>query len=86
MEQVGEGVIKAVVSGNGGSTCETLIDIAHPRKAQCNCLHAAGKRIVCKHMVVVYFTAFPAEAKKYITELENYWEEEEQRHQERKID
>lgn len=32
-------------------------------------------------MVAVYFTAFPAEAKKYITELENYWEEEEQRQQ-----
>lgn len=34
-------------------------------------------------MVAVYFVAFPAEAKKYITELENYWEEEEQRQQER---
>ena len=34
-------------------------------------------------MVAVYFTAFPAEAKKYITELESFWEEEEQRQQER---
>ena len=58
------------------------VDLAHPRKSQCNCPHAAGKRIVCKHMVAVYFTAFPAEAKKYITDLENYWEEEEQRQQE----
>ena len=59
-----------------------MIDIAHPKKSQCSCPHAAGKRIVCKHMVAVYFTAFPAEAKKYITELENYWEEEDQRQQE----
>lgn len=29
----------------------------------------------------MYFTAFPAEAKKYITEWERYWEEEEQRQQ-----
>ena len=30
----------------------------------------------------VYFTAFPAEAQKYIKELEEYWEEGEQRKQE----
>ena len=63
LERVGEGIIRAVVKGNGGSTYDTRIDIAHPRKSQCNCPHAAGKRIVCKHMVAVYFTAFPAEAK-----------------------
>lgn len=83
MEQAGEGVIKAVVAGNDGSTYESLVDISHPRRSQCSCPHAAGKRIVCKHMVAVYFTAFPAEAKKYITELESFWEEEEQRQQER---
>ena len=33
-------------------------------------------------MVAVYFSAFPAEAQKYIRELEEYWEEEEQREQE----
>ena len=33
-------------------------------------------------MVAVYFTAFPAEAQKYIRELEEYCEEEEQREQE----
>lgn len=82
MEQVDEGVIKATVSGSSGSTYDVLLDVAHPRKSQCNCPHAAGKRIVCKHIVAVYFTAFPAEAKKYITELENYWEEDEQRQQE----
>lgn len=74
-------MIKAAVTGNG-STYDTLIDAAHPRKSQCNCPHASGKRIICKHMVAVYFTAFPAEAKKYITELESYWEEEEQQKQE----
>lgn len=81
MEQVGEGLIKAAVMGNG-SIYDTLVDVAHPRKSKCNCPQASGKRIVCKHMVAVYFTAFPAEAKKYITEWERYWEEEEQRQQE----
>lgn len=81
IEPLGDDVIKAVVLGNG-RTYETLVDLAHPRKSRCNCPHAEGKRIVCKHMVAVYFTAFPSEAKKYITELRNYWEEEEQRQQE----
>ena len=82
MEQIGEGKISASVSGSGGSVYNVQINVDHVRKSQCTCPHAAGKRIVCKHMVAVYFTAFPAEAQKYIAELEEYWEEEEQREQE----
>lgn len=82
MEQVAEGVIKAVVVGSSGSTYEVIADVAHPRRSQCTCPHAAGKRIVCKHIVAVHFTAFPQEARKYIEELESYWEEEEQRQEE----
>lgn len=82
MEQFDDSTIKATVSGSGGNAYDVLLDIAHPRKSQCNCPHAAGKRIICKHIVAVYFTALPAEAKKYIIELENYWEEEEHRQQE----
>lgn len=52
MEQAGEGVIQAVVTGNG-RTYDTLIDVAHPRKSRCNCPHASGKSIVCKRMVAV---------------------------------
>ena len=82
MEQAGEGLIRAIVAGNGGNTYETLINIDHPKRSKCNCPHAAERPIVCKHMIAVYFTAFPVEAKKYITELENCWEEEELRNQE----
>lgn len=82
MERFDDGAIKATVSGNDGNVYDVLLDIAHPRKSQCSCPHAAGKRVICKHIVAVYFTAFPAEAKKYIRELEEYWEEEEERKQE----
>ena len=82
MEQTGEGEISASVSGSGGAVYDVRINIDHARKSQCTCPHAAGKRIVCKHMVAVYFTAFPAEAQKYIRELEEYWEEEERQEQE----
>lgn len=82
MEQTAEGVIKAVVAGSSGRTYEVIADVAHPRRSQCTCPHAAGKRIVCKHIVAVYFTAFPQEARKYIEEMESFWEEEEQRQEE----
>lgn len=82
MEHCGEGIIQAVVSGSGNCTYDVIVDEAHPRKSQCTCPHAAGKHIVCKHIVAVYFAAHPQEAKKYIEDLEAYWEEEEQRQEE----
>lgn len=39
-----------------------FIDTVHPRTSTCNCPHAKGTRIVCKHMVAVYFKAFPNDA------------------------
>ena len=46
-----------------------IVDLAHPKRSTCTCPHAAGRRIVCKHMVAAYFTAFPLEAEQYIAEL-----------------
>ena len=79
MEQLGEGEISASVSGSGGSVYDVQINVDHVRKSQCTCPHAAGRRIVCKHMVAAYFAVFPLEADQYIEDLEAYWEEEEQR-------
>ena len=62
MKQCGEDIIQAAVSGSANCTYDVIIDEAHPRKSQCTCPHAAGKRIVCKHMVAVYFAAHPLEA------------------------
>lgn len=80
--QVEETVIYGEISGSNGEVYHAAVDIAHPRKSQCDCPHAASRRIVCKHMVAVYFTALPGEAEKYIRELEAYQEEEEQRQEE----
>ena len=77
LEEAGDGTLVGRVFGSGEKCYDVTVDIAHPRKSHCNCPHADGKRIVCKHMVAVYFTAFPDEARKYITDLESYWEEEE---------
>ena len=52
-------VFTADVMGTASEPYVVEIDVAHPRKSTCNCPHADGKRIVCKHMVAAYFTAFP---------------------------
>ncbi len=73
---------KGTVSGLNNTHYDVFIDIEHPRKSKCNCPHADGKRIVCKHMVALYFTLFPKFAKEYYDEVINYWEEEEKRQEE----
>ena len=41
------------------------------------------EKIVCKHKISLFFTAFPKEAGKYIAEIEEYEREEEKREHER---
>lgn len=64
MAQLTETQYRAAVLGSTASPYDVLIDIAHLRKSKCNCPHANGRRIVCKHMVAVYLTAFPDEAER----------------------
>ncbi len=59
-----------------------IIDTEHPKKSTCDCPHAEGKRIICKHKVALFFTVFPEEADKYMAEIEEYEREEEKREQE----
>lgn len=67
------------VLGSFSNRYHVRINIAHPRTSTCDCPHAEGRRIICKHKVALYFTAFPDEAKKYIDEIEKYEQEEEER-------
>lgn len=71
------GLFTADVEGNSDEPYVVEIDIAHPRKSKCNCPHADGKRIVCKHMMAVYFTAFPEEAQRIYDEAMTYQEQAE---------
>lgn len=70
------------VSGSNGEVYRVRLDLEHPRSSECTCPHAAGKRIVCKHQVALYFTAFPEEAEKYYREVIEA-EEEAERERER---
>lgn len=70
-----------LVSGRNKKPYEVFIDTVNPRKSHCNCPHAKGRRIICKHQVALYFYAFPEEAEEYYRKVLEY-EEEERKYQE----
>lgn len=82
LEEVGMNIFSAKVSGNSSDPYSVELHIDHPRKSKCNCPHADGRRIICKHIVAVYFTLLPEEAEKFYAEAIAYQEEEEKREEE----
>ena len=58
-----EGKVKGTV------TYDVYINIDHPRKSKCNCPHADGRRVICKHMIALYFTVYPETAQKFMDEV-----------------
>ena len=56
--------------GNHNDIYNVFLDIEHPRKSKCDCPHAKGKRIICKHIVALYFTVFPDEVEVFLKEVE----------------
>lgn len=80
--QVSENAFEGEVAGSDHNIYQVKIDVTHPRNSKCNCPHAAGKRIICKHQIALFFTIFPEEAKSYIERIEALEGEEEAREQE----
>lgn len=81
LEVTGENIYSATVAGSSSEPYSVELYIDHPRKSKCNCPHADGKRIICKHIVATYFTVLPKEAERFYAEAMAYQEEEE-KHQE----
>lgn len=75
-EKSGTDTYDGKVSGSGNNKYLVHIDKAHPRKSTCNCPFAEGRRVVCKHMIALYFTAEPQAAKDFLKKVEQ-WEAEE---------
>ena len=69
---------EGLVSGSADQPYSVMINTQHPRKSRCDCPHANG-RIVCKHMVALFFAAFPEEAERFRAEVVAQAEEEERR-------
>lgn len=82
IEKIESNIFSAKVSGNSSEPYSVELHIDHPRKSKCNCPHADGKRIICKHIVAAYFSVLPEEADKFYAEAMAYQEEEEKRQDE----
>ena len=73
---------KGRVSGSDNAVYDVCIDKEHPRKSTCTCPFAEGRRVVCKHMIALLFTAEPKAKEDFLDEVERWEAEEEQREQE----
>ena len=78
-EESGNGLYKGQVIGSQDKIYDVVININHPRKSVCTCPFAAGRQVICKHMVALYFFHFPQQAEAVLAE----WEEEEREKEER---
>ena len=75
--QTGTFAYDGIVSGSEGNKYTVHIETNHPRRSTCNCPFAEGRRVVCKHMIALYFTAVPNAADDFLRQVEE-WEAEEQ--------
>lgn len=92
----GSSVYEGEVKGSQGNVYKVSIDINHPRKSTCTCPFAKGRRVVCKHMVALYFFHFPKQADAVIAEWEaeelakeeayNEWEDEYQKERQKEME
>ena len=74
-----DGTYDGVVEGSNGNSYVVHVDKIHPRKSTCTCPFAEGRRVVCKHMIALYFTAEPKVAEDFKKQVENWEREEEER-------
>ena len=81
-ECVGAYEYHGIVSGSDNAVYDVHIDKRHPKRSACNCPFAEGRRVICKHMIALYFTAEPEAKKRFLEEVARYEAEEEQREQE----
>ena len=78
LTEISDGIFTADVIGTASEPYNVNLDAVHPRKSTCNCPHADGKRIVCKHIVATYFTAYPEEVIRFDQECLKAQEEAEE--------
>ncbi len=74
--QLNDSEYEGTVKGTAQNPYSVHLNLKKPKTSTCDCPFANGLKI-CKHMVAVFFTAFPDEAIKYKAELDAYYEEQE---------
>ena len=82
-EQTGEEQYEGAVKGE--SVYHVHLDIQHPRFSTCDCPFAQGRRVVCKHMIAMYFTVRPQAATDFLKKVEQ-WEKEAEEAEKKRIE
>lgn len=77
-DQMNGDIVSGLVLGSNQNIYHISIDLKHPRKSICDCPFANGRRVICKHMIALYFEAFPDEADSYYSKLISDFEEEQE--------
>ena len=78
VDKISENEYEGTVTGSSNEPYSVHIDILHPKRSTCNCPFAEGNKKICKHKVALYFSAFPDEADKYLTAVEQAEKEAEE--------
>lgn len=82
-EKTSDHEVRGRVAGNEGREYNVTIDLDHPRKSSCNCPFADGRRVVCKHMVALYFASVPGSDEAFLADMdrrEQEYQEAEERY------
>lgn len=68
--------ISGLVLGSNQNIYHVSVDLKHPRRSVCDCPFANGRRVICKHMIALYFEAFPDEADSFYSKIMSGFEGE----------
>ena len=85
-KKLNDGIYDGVVLGSEGNAYNVHVETMHPRKSVCNCPFAEGRRVVCKHMIALYFTAEPKAAGDFLKQVEEWEKEEEEQEKQHYIE
>lgn len=84
-QKTGQGKYEGIVQGSSGKSYKVKIDTEHPRSSACSCPFASGRRVICKHMIALYFTAEPWAAEHFMNQAELF-EKEQEKEKEEQLD
>lgn len=77
LTKINDSDYEAIVRNIENHEYHVCINTNHPRKSTCNCPHADGRMIICKHKVAVFFEIFPNEAKMFKEDIDAHEKEAE---------
>ena len=61
---------EAQVKGSNNEIYNVILNLNKPKMSSCNCKFADGRKVICKHILALYFTLFPEEVKRIEHEAE----------------